>query len=187
MVDVDEVLLDADDRMDKAVESLRQTLAAVRTGRANTAIVERLQVSHYDQTMPLNQLATLAAPDAQLITVQPWDRGAVDSVVRAIQQSELGINPASDGVVIRLPIPPLTEERRRELVRQLGGRLEDSRVAVRNVRRHAVDGLRKELRSGDLSEDEERREAERLERTTQEHVEMLRELAAEKERELLEV
>ncbi|MYH41916.1 MAG: ribosome recycling factor [Chloroflexi bacterium] len=183
----EEILADAAQRMGKAVDAFVNSIATIRTGRANTSLVEHLPVSHYGQTLPLNQLATLAAPDAQLITVQPWDRGAVDSVVRAIQQSDLGINPASDGVVIRLPIPPLTEERRRELVRQLGGKLEDSRVAVRNVRRHAVDGLRKELRSGELSEDEERREIERLERTTQEHVEMLRELAAEKERELLEV
>ena len=183
----EELLDDAAQRMDKAVDAFVNAIATIRTGRANTTLVEHLPVAHYGQTLPLNQLATLAAPDAQLITVQPWDRGAVDSIVRAIQKSDLGINPASDGVVIRLPIPPLTEDRRRELVRQLGGKLEDSRVAVRNVRRHAVDGLRKELRSGDLSEDEERREAERLERTTQEHVEMLRELAAEKERELLEV
>lgn len=183
----EELLDDAAQRMDKAVDAFINAIATIRTGRANTTLVEHLPVAHYGQTLPLNQLATLAAPDAQLITVQPWDRGAVDSIVRAIQRSDLGINPASDGVVIRLPIPPLTEDRRRELVRQLGGKLEDSRVAVRNVRRHAVDGLRKELRAGELSEDEERRELDRLERTTQEHVGMLHELAAEKERELLEV
>ncbi len=183
----EEILDDAARRMDKAVDAFASSIVTIRTGRAHTALVEHLPVSHYGQTLPLNQLATLATPDAQLITVQPWDRGAVDPIVRAIQQSDLGINPASDGVVIRLPIPPLTEERRRELVRQLGGKLEDSRVAVRNVRRHAVEGLRRELRAGDLSEDEERREIERLERTTQEHVEALQQLSAEKERELLEV
>ncbi len=145
----EEILDDAARRMDKAVDAFASSIATIRTGRAHTALVEHLPVSHYGQTLPLNQLATLAAPDAQLITVQPWDRGAVDPIVRAIQQSDLGINPASDGVVIRLPIPPLTEERRRELVRQLGGKLEDSRVAVRNVRRHAVEGLRRELRAGD--------------------------------------
>ena len=183
----EQILDDAAQRMDKAVGAFVNAIATIRTGRANTSLVEHLPVSHYGQTLPLNQLATLAAPDAQLITVQPWDRGAVDAIVRAIQMSDLGINPASDGVMVRLPIPPLTEERRRELVRQLGGKLEDSRVAVRNVRRHAVDGLRKELRAGELSEDEERREIEQIDRSTQAHVETLQQLAAEKERELLEV
>ena len=113
----DEILLDADDRMDKAVGACRQSLATIRTGRASTAIVEHLQVSHYDQTMPLNQLATLAAPDPTLVTVQPWDKSALDPIMKAIQASDLGITPSNDGTVIRLPIPPLTEERRRELVR----------------------------------------------------------------------
>ena len=119
------IIADASDRMDKAVEAFEHTIATIRTGRAHTSLVEHLSVSHYGQAMPLNQLATLAAPDAQLITVQPWDRGAVDSIVKAIQQSDVGINPASDGTMIRLPIPPLTEERRRELAKQLGGKLEE--------------------------------------------------------------
>ncbi len=183
----EEILADASERMDKAVEAFENSIAAIRTGRAHTSLVEHLAVTHYGQTMPLNQLATLAAPDAQLITVQPWDRSAVDSIVKAIQQSDIGINPASDGTMIRLPIPPLTEERRRELAKQLGGKLEESRVAVRNVRRHAIDELRHALRDGDLSEDEERRELEQMERLTQQHVETLEGLAKEKERELLEV
>ena len=181
------ILADASDRMDKAVEAFDRNIATIRTGRAHTSLVEHLPVAHYGQTMPLNQLATLAAPDAQLITVQPWDRSAVDSIVKAIQQSDVGINPASDGTMIRLPIPPLTEERRRELAKQLGGKLEEARIAVRNVRRHAIDELRKELRNGDLSEDEEHRELEQMERTTHQHVEALEGLAKQKERELLEV
>ena len=181
------ILADASDRMDKAVEAFEHTIASIRTGRAHTSLVEHLSVSHYGQAMPLNQLATLAAPDAQLITVQPWDRGAVDSIMKAIQQSDLGINPASDGAMIRLPIPSLTEQRRRELVKQLGGKLEEARIAVRNVRRHAIDELRKELRDGELSEDEEHRALEQMERTTQAHVESLDGLAKSKERELLDV
>ncbi len=183
----EEILADASDRMSKAIDAFGHTIAIIRTGRAHTSLVEHLPVSHYGQTMPLNQLATLAAPDVQLITVQPWDRGAVDSIVKAIQQSDLGINPASDGTMIRLPIPSLTEERRRELVKQLGSKLEEARIAVRNVRRHAIDELRKELRNGDLSEDEEHRELEQMERTTHKYVESLEGMAEEKEHELLGV
>ena len=186
-MDVDEVLLDADDRMDKAVESLRQALAAVRTGRANTAIVERLQVSHYDQVMPLNQLATLAAPEPTLVTVQPWDKSALQPIMRALQASDLGITPSNDGTTIRLPIPPLTEERRRELVRLVGARSEEGKVAVRNIRRHAIDELRKALRSGELSEDEERRALGDVEEITGAHTKKIDEIGQQKEQELLEI
>ena len=186
-MDVDDILLDADDRMDKAVESCRQTLAAVRTGRANTAIVERLQVSHYDQTMPLNQLATLAAPDPALVTVQPWDKSALQPIMRAIQASDLGITPSNDGSIIRLPIPPLTEERRRELVRLVGARCEEGKVAVRNIRRHAIDELRKALRAGELSEDEERRALTDVEGLTGAHTKLIDEIGQQKEQELLEI
>ena len=186
-MDVDDIMLDADDRMDKAVESCRQTLAAVRTGRANTAIVERLQVSHYDQTMPLNQLATLAAPDPTLVTVQPWDKSSLQPIMRAIQASDLGITPSNDGSIIRLPIPPLTEERRRELVRLVGARSEESKVAVRNIRRHAIDELRKALRAGELSEDEERRALTDVEGLTGAHTKLIDEIGQQKEQELLEI
>ena len=186
-MDVDDILLDADDRMDKAVESCRQTLAAVRTGRANTAIVERLQVSHYDQTLPLNQLATLAAPDPTLVTVQPWDKSALQPIMRALQASDLGITPSNDGSIIRLPIPPLTEERRRALVRLVGARSEESKVAVRNIRRHAIDELRKALRAGELSEDEERRALTDVEGLTGAHTKLIDEIGQQKEHELLEI
>ena len=183
----DEILLDAEDRMDRAVSAYERDLATVRTGRASPALVEHLPVQHYGQTMPLNQLATLAAPEAQLITIQPWDKGAVDSIMRAIQTSDLGINPSSDGAVVRLPIPPLTEERRRDFVKQLGARTEEARVSVRNGRRHAIDELRKSLRGGDISEDEERRVHDEVEKLTAARVARLDELSKQKERELLEV
>ena len=186
-MEVDEVLLDAEDRMDKAVASLRQALATVRTGRANTALVEHMQVSHYDQTMPLNQLATLAAPDPTLLTVQPWDKSALQPIMRAIQASDLGITPSNDGTIIRLPIPPLTEERRRVLVRQVHARSEDGKVAVRNIRRSAIDELRKSLRAGDLSEDDERRAQSDVDELTQLHTELIDEVSGQKEQELLEI
>jgi len=184
---IDEVLLDAEDRMDKAITAFEHTLATVRTGRANTALVEHLQVSVYGQMMPLNQLANLATPDAQLITIQPWDRSSVDPIMKAIQQSDIGITPSSDGALIRLPVPPLTEERRRDLVKQVHAKTEEARVAVRNVRRHAIDELRKELREGEVSEDEERRAQEQVEKLTSAHVERLDAIAKTKEEELLAV
>ena len=186
-MEVDEVLLDADDRMDKAVEAVRQALATVRTGRANTALVEHLQVSHYDQMMPLNQLATLAAPDPTLITVQPWDQSALQPIMKAIQASDLGITPSNDGALVRLPIPPLTEERRRDLVKQVHARSEDGKVAVRNIRRSAIDELRKSLREGELSEDEERRALTEVEELTAGHTEQIDRLGSQKEEELLEI
>ena len=186
-MEVDEVLLDAEDRMDKAVDALRQALATVRTGRANTALVEHLQVSHYAQMMPLTQLATLAAPAPTLITVQPWDRGAMDPIMKAIQASDLGITPSNDGTIIRLPIPPLTEERRRELVRQVHTRSEEGKVAVRNVRRSAIDELRKSLRAGELSQDDERRAQNDVDELTQLHTGLIDEVSEQKEQELLEI
>ena len=183
----DEILLDADDRMDKAVASYEQVLATIRTGRANTRLIEHIHVEQYGQTMALNQLATLSAPDATLLTVQPWDKGSINAIIKAIQTSDLGITPQSDGNLIRLPIPPLTEERRKDLVKQLHTKTEEARVAVRNIRRHAMDELKKELREGDVSEDEEHRATNEVEQLTHAHVEQIESLAKDKEQELLEV
>jgi ribosome recycling factor len=183
----DEILLDAEERMSQAIDAYRRDLATVRTGRASTALVDQLRVQHYDQTMPLNQLATIAAPEPQLITIQPWDKGVTDSIMKAIQTSDLGINPSTDGAIIRLPIPPLTEERRRDLVKQLGARTEDARVSVRNGRRQAMDELRKALRAKDISEDEEHRAQEEVEKLAALHAGKLDEMSKQKERQLLEV
>ena len=187
MPGLDDVLLDAEDRMDKAVTAFEHNLATVRTGRASTALVEHLHVSHYGQQMALNQLATLAAPEPTLITIQPWDRGAMDSIMKAIQTSDLGINPSNDGSIIRLPIPPLTEQRRKELVKQVHGKAEEARVALRNVRRHAMDELRKILRAGEVPEDDERRAQEEVEKLMHAHTERIEQLMKSKERELLAV
>jgi ribosome recycling factor len=183
----DDVLLDAEDRMDKAVVAFEHTLETVRTGRASTALVEHLHVTVYGQAMPLNQLATLGTPDVSQITVQPWDKGNVNAIMKAIQTSDLGINPSTDGSIIRLPIPPLTEQRRKELVKQVNARTEEARVAVRNVRRHAMDELKKLLREGELAEDDERRATDQVEKLTSTHVTKLEALAKRKEQDLLEV
>lgn len=183
----DEILLGAEDGMDKAVEAYQAVLQTVRTGRASTALVEHLQVEHYGQRMPLNQLATLGAPEAQLITIQPWDKSANDSIMKAIQTSDLGITPQSDGAMIRLPIPPLTEDRRKDMVKQLHQKTEEARISVRNARRHAMDELKKALRNNDVSEDDEHRAESAIEKLTQSHVERLDTMSKEKEQELLEV
>jgi ribosome recycling factor len=183
----DEILLEAEERMQKAVIAYEQVLATVRTGRANTGLVEHLQVDQYGQKMPLNQLATLSAPDATLITVQPWDKGAINSIVKAIQTSDIGITPQSDGSIIRLPVPPLTEERRRELVKQMHSKTEEARVSVRNARRHAIDELKKLLKAGDVGEDDEHRAQNDVEKLTHQYVDQVDALEKQKEQELLEV
>lgn len=183
----DEILLETEERMEHAVQALRRELAAVRTGRASTALVEHLPVDLYGSRMQLIQIANLAAPEPQLLTITPYDRGGLDAIMRAIQKSDLGITPQSDGRVIRLPIPPLTEQRRRELVKQVHGKTEENRVSVRNARRHANDELKKAVRAGEISEDDEHRALTEVERLTAQYVEQLDELAREKERELLEV
>lgn len=183
----DDILLDADDRMEKAVAAFQHNLDTVRTGRASTALVEHLHVTVYGQAMPLNQVATLQTPDAQLITVQPWDKSNVNAIMKAIQTSDVGINPSTDGAIIRLPVPPLTEQRRRELVKQVNARTEEGRVAIRNVRRHAIDELRKLLKDGDLAEDDERRASDQVEKATATYIGKVDALARKKEQELLEV
>ena len=183
----EEILLDCEDRMDKAVVAYEHTLETIRTGRASTSLVEHLHVSHYGQAMPLNQLATLAAPEAQLITVTPWDKSAIQSIMKAIQTSDLGINPSNDGNIIRLPIPPLNEQRRKDLVKQVGQKAEESRIAVRNVRRHALDELKKSQRASEITEDEERTAGEAVEKLTQQHIERVEALTRAKERDLMDV
>lgn len=183
----DEILLDCEDRMDKAVISYEHVLDTIRTGRASTSLVEHLHVTHYGQAMPLNQLATLAAPEAQLITVTPWDKGSLNSIMKAIQTSDLGINPSNDGVIIRLPIPPLNEQRRKDLVKQVGQKAEEARVAIRNVRRSALDDLKKAQRASEITEDEERTASEAIERLTKQHVERVEALTHAKERDLMDV
>ena len=134
---IDDALMDATDRMEKALEALRRDLATVRTGRASPGLVEHLKVDYYGAPTPLNQLATISTPDARLLTIQPWDRGSIGAIEKAILKSDLGLNPSNDGTLIRLAIPQLTEERRRELAKQVRKQVEEGRVAVRNIRRDA--------------------------------------------------
>jgi ribosome recycling factor len=187
MSDPDEILLDADDRMDGAVQALRRELNGVRTGRAHPSLVEGLSVDYYGAHTPLKQLGNVTAPESRLLAIQVWDRGAVKAIEKAIQASDLGLNPAIDGQTIRLPIPALTEQRRKELVKLVHHKLEESRVAVRNVRRHAHEELRKAEKDGGMSQDDLKRREEELQKMTDSHIATIDSEGKKKEADLLEV
>lgn len=187
MVEPEDLLLDADARMDGAVKAFERELNGIRTGRAHPSLIETLHVDYYGAATPLNQLGSVNAPEARLLTIQVWDRSAVKAVEKAIQSSDLGLNPAVDGQLIRLPIPPLTEERRRDLVKLVHAKAEEARVAVRNVRRHAHDELRKAEREGSVSKDDLKRHEDDLQKLTDEHVAGIDDKSKTKETELLEV
>ena len=187
MPDPDEILLDAADRMESAISSLKHQLSGIRTGRAHPSLVEGLEVDYFGAATPLKQLGTINAPEPRLLTVQVWDRGAVQSVVKAFQASDLGLNPAIDGQLLRLPIPPLTEQRRKEFVKLVHTKAEEGRVAVRNVRRHAHDELRKAEKDGAISQDELKRHEEELQKLTDAHIASIDAESKKKEAELLEV
>jgi len=178
---------DADSRMSGAVSALERDLMAVRTGRAHTSLVDQLRVDYYGTTMALNQLATISTPEARLIAIQPWDKNAFDPITKAIQTSDIVLNPQSDGILIRLALPELTEERRRDLVKVVHQKAESARVAIRNVRRHIHDDLRAMQRDGDLSQDEERRAETQLDTLTGQFIAKVDAAGNLKERELLEV
>ncbi|RLT33553.1 MAG: ribosome recycling factor [Chloroflexi bacterium] len=182
----DEILLEAEGKMEGAVNAFERDLTGVRTGRASTALVEHLMVDVYGAKMTLIQLANLATPEAQLISITPFDRTTVDAIIKAIQASDIGITPNSDGRVIRLPIPPLTEQRRKEMTKQVHTKTEEARVSVRNIRRHANDEIKKAVKDG-TSENEGDNATAEIERLTQQYVEQIEAMAREKERELLTV
>ena len=182
-----EALSAAEPKMQRAMEAMERDFAGIRTGRASTALVERITVDYYGTQTPLNQVAGISTPDAHLIVIQPWDRSVLSAIEKAITKSDIGLVPNVDGTVVRLNVPPLTEERRREMVKQVHRRAEEARVEVRNRRREAADVLKKALRDGELSEDEERREFEALQRLTDRHIEAIDQRSERKEAEILEV
>ena len=182
-----EALTAIEPKMQRAIEAMERDFAGIRTGRASTALVERITVDYYGTQTPLNQVAGISTPDAHLIVIQPWDRSVLSAIEKAITKSDIGLVPNVDGTVVRLNVPPLTEERRRDMVKQVRRRTEQARVEVRNHRREAADALKKALRDGDLSEDEERRELENLQKQTDRHIEAIDARAERKEAEILEV
>jgi ribosome recycling factor len=184
---IDDLLADAGRRMDKSVEATAHELTTVRTGRASSALLDRLTVDYYGQPTPLNQLATINVPEPRLLTVQPYDPSVLKTVERAIQESDLGLTPSNDGKIIRLPIPQLTEERRKELVKVVRHLAEEGRVAVRNVRRDVMHHLKDLVKAGDVGDDEERRAEERAQKLTDDHVQRIDDLLKRKEEEIMEV
>lgn len=173
--------------MGKAIDALRRDLATVRTGRASPNLVDHLRVDYFGTPTPLKQLASIAVPEARLITIQPWDKGSLALIEKAIQKSDLGLNPSNDGQLIRLVIPQLTEERRRDMVKVVHKKVEDGRVAIRNVRRDAHEVLRELEREKEISEDEEHRAQEQLQKVTDRFVAEADKVGQDKEHELLEV
>lgn len=184
---VQEQMSDAKLRMHKAIEALRHELQTVRTGRASTGLVEHIKVEYYGTPTPLQQLATISTPDAKLIVISPYDKTALGSIEKAIQKSDLGLQPSNDGSVVRLAIPPLTEERRKELAKHIRKRVEEARVAVRNVRRDVHDHLRKLEHDHSISQDDLKRSETELQKLTDDQVSQVDAIGEEKEQEVLTV
>jgi ribosome recycling factor len=184
---IDTFLGDATQRMDKSVETTHEHFNSVRTGRAAPALLDRIQVDYYGTPTPLKNLATINAPEPRMLTIQPFDPSAVKAVEKAIQESDLGLTPSSDGKIVRLPIPQLTEERRKELVKVVRAMAEEGRVAVRNVRRDAIKHLEELVKKGDVGDDDERAAEGRVQKLTDEHIAKIDELLKRKEAEIMEV
>ncbi len=183
----DDLLLQVEEKMAKAVDALRHDLLTIRTGRASPALVENLKVEVYGSVMPLNQLATIAVPEPRLLAIRPWDASTLSAIERAILKSELGLTPNNDGKIIRLSIPPLTDERRRDLARMVNQRVEEGRVAIRNARRDAMKALQAMEKDGDISEDDRYRAQEDLQELTDEYISKLDAVGEAKQTEIMEV
>jgi ribosome recycling factor len=173
--------------MDRALEAMRREFTGVRTGKASPALLDSVRVEAYGGHMPLNQVGTVSVPEPRLLTVQPWDRSLIKAIEKALQESDLGLNPSNDGSMIRIPIPALTEERRREYVRLLHKMAEEGRVAIRQARKDANDEIKQRQKDGELSEDDSRREQDDVQKLTNQYVERVDELLKRKEAEVLEV
>ena len=184
---IDELLDDAREHMDKSVEATRGKFGSIRTGRASTALLDRINVDYYGAQTPLKQLATLSAPEARLLTVQPYDKNSLKAIERGIMESDVGLTPSNDGQIIRLTIPELTEERRKELVKVARGLAEEGKVALRNIRRDTMHDLRELRDAGEAGADDEHRAEEALQKITDEKVKELDALLKAKEEEILEV
>ena len=182
-----EILAGAERKMLRAVEAMERDFGAIRTGRASTALVERVHVDYYGTQTPLNQLASISVPEAHQIVIQPWDRGVLSAIEKAILKSDIGLTPNVDGTLVRLNIPPLTEERRKDIVKSVHKRMEDARIEIRNIRREANDGIKKEERDGELGTDDARREVDQLQKLTDRVVADVDRLGGVKEQEVLEV
>ena len=182
-----EIIAAAERKMLRAVEAMERDFQGFRTGRASTSLVERILVDYYGTSTPLNQLASISVPESTTLVIQPWDRGVLGAIEKAIQRSDVGITPNVDGTVVRLNIPPLTEERRRDLVKQVHKRMEEAKVEVRNHRRDAVDAIRRQEKDGTIGADEAHRQLEAIEKSTHRWIDEVDRVGKSKEQEILEV
>jgi ribosome recycling factor len=187
MAAIEDFLADAKRRMDKSIESTHSEFNSIRTGRASPALLDRITIDYYGTPTPLKSLASISAPEARLLVVQPFDPGAIKNIERAIQESDLGLTPSNDGKVMRLPIPALTEERRKDLVKVVRRVAEDGKVAIRNVRRDIMQHLKELVVNGEVGDDEERRAEQQVQKITDEHTKSIDDLLKVKEAEILEV
>lgn len=184
---VKDILLDAEDRMKKSIEHLKTDLASLRAGRANPAMLDKIMVDYYGEPTPINQLANITVPEARLLVIQPWDKSSIAEIEKAILKSDLGINPNNDGNVIRIAIPQLTEERRKDLVKVVKKRAEDNRVAVRNIRREANDMLKSSEKDKLISEDENKKGMEDIQKLTDKYIKEVDNILQAKEKDIMEV
>jgi len=183
---VSDIEKQTEQRMKKSIKALEEEFQTIRTGRASSAVFEKIKVEYYGNPTPLNQVATISIPEARLVVIQPWDKSIISEIEKAIQKSELSLNPMNDGKVIRINIPPLTEERRKEFVKVAKNAAEQARVAIRNIRRDANDELKKSQKASDISEDDEKRLEDVIQKLTDKSVEEINTLLEEKEKEILE-
>ncbi|NLM51446.1 MAG: ribosome recycling factor [Firmicutes bacterium] len=181
------IFRDAEERMQKAVSVLKQDLGSLRAGRATPALLDKIMVDYYGSSMPINQLANISVPEPRLLVIQPWDKNAIPEIERAILKSDLGLTPNTDGSIIRLAIPQLTEERRKELVRVCRKKAEDGRVAIRNIRRDANEELKRMEKAGEITEDEFHRAQDEIQKLTDKMIEGVDKVLADKEKEIMEV
>lgn len=184
---IKDIIEDARKRMGKSVDAFRTDLARLRTGRAHPSLLDHIMVNYYGTPTPLNQTANVSVEDARTLTLTVWDRGAIEAVEKAILESNLGLNPNSAGAVIRIPLPALTEERRRDLIKVLKGEAEQAKVAVRNIRRDAITQFKELVKAKEISTDEERRAEEQAQKLTDEHVKKIDDIVAAKEKDMMEV
>lgn len=183
---IEDVLNNAETKMKKAVEALQRDLAGLRTGRASTKLVDNIRIDYYGTPTPLGQLASISVPEARLVVIQPWDKSVIPTVEKAILTSDLGLNPSSEGNVIRLKIPELTEERRKDLVKVVRKKVEEGRISVRNIRRGALEKLREMQKNKDIGEDDEKRAEKQLQEVTDKYIEEVDKVGKEKEIEVME-
>lgn len=184
---INETLTDAESRMAKSIQALHRDLNTIRTGRASPALLDRVMVDYYGTPTPINQMANISVPEARLLVIQPWDRGVIPTIEKALQKSDIGITPSSDGTVIRLAIPVLTEDRRKQLVKMVHGQVEEAKIAIRNVRRDSMSMVRDLKNAKEISEDDERRAEQQLDELTKKFIDDTEKVGKAKEHEVLEV